>query len=118
MKVTLFGATGGLGRECLEQALAAGHEVTVLARTPSKLPADLREKVTVVEGDGLDADAFEEGLGFDGSSIQGFEGIQSSDLLLFLDPTIGLIGGFVDCRMWDPRWGSTAECLSGFEQAV
>jgi putative NADH-flavin reductase len=32
MKVTLFGATGSLGRECLEQCLQAGHDVTVLVR--------------------------------------------------------------------------------------
>jgi hypothetical protein len=52
MKVTLFGATGLLGRECLSQILASGHEVTVLLRTPDKLPAELRAQITVVEGDG------------------------------------------------------------------
>ena len=34
MKVSLFGATGALGSECLSQAIEAGHEVTVLARSP------------------------------------------------------------------------------------
>jgi putative NADH-flavin reductase len=53
MRITIFGATGSLGRECLEQALSAGHEVTILARTPSKLPAELRDRVSVVEGDAL-----------------------------------------------------------------
>jgi putative NADH-flavin reductase len=57
MKLSLFGATGALGRECLAQLLEAGHEVTVLARTPSKLPTQWRESVAVVEGDGLNADA-------------------------------------------------------------
>jgi putative NADH-flavin reductase len=56
MKVSLFGATGALGRECLTQCLEAGHDVTVLARTPSKLPAEWRERVTVIEGDGLNGD--------------------------------------------------------------
>lgn len=56
MKISIFGATGALGRECLEQSLEAGHEVTVLARTPSKLPADLRNRIDVVEGDGLNPD--------------------------------------------------------------
>ncbi len=56
MKIAIFGATGAVGRECLVQALEAGHEVSVLVRTPSKLPAALRERVRVVEGDGLNAD--------------------------------------------------------------
>lgn len=46
-----------LGRECVAQCLAAGHEVSLLARDPTKLSASLRERVRVVEGDGLDADA-------------------------------------------------------------
>jgi putative NADH-flavin reductase len=53
MRIAIFGATGSVGRECLEQALADGHEVTVLVRTPTKLPEALRNRVTVVQGDGL-----------------------------------------------------------------
>jgi putative NADH-flavin reductase len=53
MKITLFGATGSLGRECLAQCLQAGHEVTVLVRTPDKLPAACKERVSVIQGDGL-----------------------------------------------------------------
>ncbi|MCB1706543.1 MAG: NAD(P)H-binding protein [Halioglobus sp.] len=56
MNVTLFGATGSLGGECLSQCLEAGHAVTVLVRSPDKLPAALRERVTVIQGDGLVAD--------------------------------------------------------------
>lgn len=57
MKVAIFGATGALGRECLSQCLEAQHEVTVLARTPSKLPRDTIDAIRVVEGDGLDSEA-------------------------------------------------------------
>ena len=53
MKITLFGATGSLGSECLKQCLAAGHEVTVLVRDPSRLPADTIDRVQVIQGDGL-----------------------------------------------------------------
>ncbi|MGI9284316.1 MAG: NAD(P)-dependent oxidoreductase [Pseudomonadales bacterium] len=56
MKITIFGATGALGSECLKQALDAGHEITVLVRSASKLPSDLRSQITVVEGNGLNAD--------------------------------------------------------------
>ena len=57
MKVSLFGSTGSVGSECALQCLEAGHEVTVLVRTPSKLAAAVRDRVEVVEGDGLDAAA-------------------------------------------------------------
>ncbi|MBB3048190.1 putative NADH-flavin reductase [Litorivivens lipolytica] len=53
MKVTLFGATGNVGKECLKQCLESGHEVTVLVRTPAKLPEEYRSKITVIEGDAL-----------------------------------------------------------------
>jgi len=39
----------------------------------------------------LDADLFEEGHGFDGSSIRGFKMIHESDMLLFPDPTTAFI---------------------------
>jgi len=32
MKLAIFGATGGTGKQLVEQALAAGHEVVVLVR--------------------------------------------------------------------------------------
>ena len=57
MRVAIFGASGALGNECVRQCLEAGHEMTALARTPSKLPAELRGAIQVVEGDGLDAEA-------------------------------------------------------------
>jgi putative NADH-flavin reductase len=62
MKVTLFGATGALGGECLEQCLDAGHEVTVVARNPSKLAEPLRARVRVVEGDALHASTVDAAL--------------------------------------------------------
>src|SRR5262245_14324931 len=35
----------------------------------------------------VDADALSEGIGFDGSSIRGFQEIQESDMLVVPDPT-------------------------------
>ncbi|MFG2356644.1 NAD(P)-dependent oxidoreductase [Streptomyces sp. NPDC048521] len=40
MNLTVFGATGGIGREIVRQALDAGHQVTAVVRDPSRL--DLR----------------------------------------------------------------------------
>ncbi|MEV4410944.1 NAD(P)H-binding protein [Catellatospora sp. NPDC049609] len=42
MKLTIFAATGGIGRLLLAQATAAGHEVTAVARDPRRLPAGVR----------------------------------------------------------------------------
>jgi putative NADH-flavin reductase len=41
VKLALLGATGGVGREVLSQATAAGHTVTAVVRDPSKLLADV-----------------------------------------------------------------------------
>jgi putative NADH-flavin reductase len=57
MKLTVFGATGGTGKLVVEQALAAGHEVTALARDPGKLPQ--HPKLRVVKGSLADASAIE-----------------------------------------------------------
>ncbi|MEU9999538.1 NAD(P)H-binding protein [Streptomyces sp. NPDC050848] len=37
MKLTVFGATGGVGREIVRQALDAGHDVTAVVRDPARL---------------------------------------------------------------------------------
>lgn len=38
MRLTIFAATGGIGGQLLNQALAAGHQVTAVVRDPEKLP--------------------------------------------------------------------------------
>jgi nucleoside-diphosphate-sugar epimerase len=50
-RIIILGATGALGRHVLRQAVAAGHAVTVVVRTPSKLLADVRDRVSVHAGD-------------------------------------------------------------------
>lgn len=42
MKLTIVAATGGIGRHLVEQAVAAEHEVTAVARRPRDLPAGVR----------------------------------------------------------------------------
>jgi nucleoside-diphosphate-sugar epimerase len=58
MKLLIFGATGPSGRILVQRALAAGHEVSVYARNPSKL-GDLQGKVTIEPGELTDAAAIE-----------------------------------------------------------
>jgi putative NADH-flavin reductase len=50
MRILIFGATGGTGRELVAQALQRGHDVTAFVRTPGKLsPVDCR--LHVMQGD-------------------------------------------------------------------
>jgi len=51
MKLTIFAATGGIGRQVLEQAVGAGHDVTAVVRNPQKLPGELSRQVRVVTAD-------------------------------------------------------------------
>ena len=59
--------------------------------------------------DELSEDLFEEGIGFDGSSIRGFQAINESDMLLFPDPATALVDPVcqiptlsITCNIKDP----------------
>lgn len=56
MKLLILGATGRTGRSLLEQALAAGHEVTALARDPARLTVQ-HARLRVLPGDVQDREA-------------------------------------------------------------
>ncbi|MFJ1841178.1 NAD(P)-dependent oxidoreductase [Streptomyces sp. NPDC088146] len=53
MRITVFGATGGVGQEIVRQAVAAGHEVTAVVRDPARLPVLLSD-IQVHAAAGLD----------------------------------------------------------------
>jgi len=61
MKLCVFGATGRTGLALLDQALAAGHEVTAVARAPEKLKA-YEGRVRIVEAGFQDAAAVGEAV--------------------------------------------------------
>ena len=56
MNILIVGATRGIGRQLLEQALTSGHAVTALVRDPQRLAAQ-HERLKVVKGDILDSDS-------------------------------------------------------------
>jgi len=62
----------------------------------------------------LDGDSFEDGVGFDGSSIRGFQEIQESDMLVIPDPTSAFLDPFTEaatlvliCNIRDPVTGQS-----------
>ncbi len=61
MKILLIGATGGTGKEILNQALAQNHEVTALVRNPATLTLQ-NEHLKVVQGDVLDIASVEQAM--------------------------------------------------------
>jgi hypothetical protein len=50
-RIIILGASGSLGRHVAEAALASGHEVSVVVRTPGKLPASWRDRVRIHQAD-------------------------------------------------------------------
>lgn len=56
MNILIVGATRGIGRQLLEQALTSGHTVTALVRNPQRL-ATQHERLRVIKGDILDSDS-------------------------------------------------------------
>jgi putative NADH-flavin reductase len=49
MKLTIFAATGGIGRHVLEQAVAAGHDVTAVVRDPKKLSEQVQVRIVTAD---------------------------------------------------------------------
>jgi putative NADH-flavin reductase len=70
MRLVIFGATGSIGRQLVEQALAQGHAVTALARNPAKL--DLKHpNLKIVQGNVMDFASVEK-------AVQGQEAVLCS----------------------------------------
>lgn len=53
MNITIFGATGTIGHLVVEQALAAGHDVTAFTRDATRVSAK-HDRLQVVQGDVTD----------------------------------------------------------------
>src|SRR5436305_14471412 len=95
-------------REVLERAKAEGVEVVDVRFVD--LPGTWQH-FSLPLGE-LDVDSFKDGLGFDGSSIRGFQSIDESDMLLIPDPESAQMDPFTAvptlvliCNVKDPATG-------------
>lgn len=61
MRLVVFGAAGKSGRQIVEQALEAGHEVTAFVRNPAAVSAG-RPGLKVMRGDALEARSVSEAV--------------------------------------------------------
>ena len=68
MKLLIFGASGGTGRELLKQALDQNHQVVAFVRDPAKINEFQSPNLQVICGDVLDSTATE-------SAVNGQDGV-------------------------------------------
>ena len=61
MKIIVFGASGGTGKEILKQALAAGYTVTAFVRNPAKIEM-IHPNLSIFQGDAQNADEVEKAI--------------------------------------------------------
>jgi len=61
VRITVIGATGGVGREVVVQALGHGHEVVAFSRSADTLDVE-HERLTKIAGDVLSAGALDEAV--------------------------------------------------------
>ncbi len=70
MKLLVFGATGGTGREIVAQGLDQGHVVTAFVRNPAAITTK-HEKLKLAQGDVLDYPSVE-------AAVQGQDAVLSA----------------------------------------
>src|SRR5216683_2615656 len=61
MKLFVIGATGGTGREIVQQALARGHHVTAFVRSPETVTLR-HERFSVLKGNVMDESQLSEAM--------------------------------------------------------
>jgi glutamine synthetase len=88
-------------------AMAAQHKVRMVDFKFTDLPGTWQHMGLSIRQ--VDEDTFSEGLGYDGSSIRGFQEIHESDMILLPDPTTAVIDPFheqgtlsIVCDVIDP----------------
>ncbi len=74
--IVVTAPTSNIGRQVVEHLLAAGAPIRVIARDPSRLPAETRQRVEVVQGSHSEASVLD----------QAFQGAETVFWLVPSDP--------------------------------
>ncbi|KAH7136149.1 hypothetical protein B0J11DRAFT_520027 [Dendryphion nanum] len=72
--ILVFGGTSPVGIDFSRAALRDGHTLTLYVRNPSKIPAEIADKVNVVVGQLTDAHALEKAVGGGANTVVSFIG--------------------------------------------
>jgi putative NADH-flavin reductase len=118
MRTVIFGATGPTGRQLTEQALAAGHEVTVVARRPDAIPA--KPGLTMITADVTDAGAVERAVAGGDAVLSSLGSPPSSKpITVYSRGNANIVAAMhrhgvkrlitVSSSVMDPRWRPTGE---------
>lgn len=103
--IAFFGATGGCTNACLAHTLKAGYHAVALARTPSKLTAQLlgqgisqatlNAQLRIVQGDATDPEAVRETILLppDNSSSNSYDSFDSTEPPRLVPKIVSGIGG-------------------------
>ena len=99
MKVLIIGATGATGRILMGEALAQGHEVTALARTPSAVaPEDYRPRV--LQGNALDPSSVEAAVAGQDAVLSALGTRSTRPTTLFSESTSNVISAMEKHGVW------------------
>jgi putative NADH-flavin reductase len=90
MKIALFGAGGMIGSRIAREALARGHQVTAVSRTPGRLAKDAG--VAEIQGDARDAQSIARAVQGQDAVISAV-GVGTGDQAGLLQATAALIAG-------------------------
>lgn len=92
MKLVVFGASGASGRQIVEQALAAGHEVTAFVRNPAAITTE-HPKLKVIKGDALDAGSVSQAIAGQDGVLSAIGINRRSTITVCADSTRNIISG-------------------------
>jgi putative NADH-flavin reductase len=90
MRLFVMGATGGIGRLVVEQAIERGHAVTAYVRSPEKMKIG-HERLTVFGGDARNAEAITKYLPGHDAVISSVGQRSSADRTVIQDATRAII---------------------------